>query len=176
MTGAAGCPWRRPPSCSLLSFAKTPSRQAVGLSALSRRQSPSDDQHAAPPASTLPVPLRRPPAARHRESRVAPAVLAVYKRTAKRPKLRRRDRLFWVWLARVWAGWKEALVIVDPDTVLRWQGRRFRVYRTKISGRPTVGRPPVNAEIKAPRDRARAWPRRGCASACRNRARRSRDG
>ena len=75
--------------------------------------------------------------------------LAVYKRTAKRPKLRRRDRLFWVWLARVWTGWKEALVIVDPDTVLRWQRRRFRVYWTKISGRPTGGRPPVNAESKA---------------------------
>jgi hypothetical protein len=29
--------------------------------------------------------------------------LAVYKRTAKRPKLGRRDRLFWVWLSRVWA-------------------------------------------------------------------------
>jgi len=27
--------------------------------------------------------------------------LAVYKRTASRPKLRRTDRLFWVWLARV---------------------------------------------------------------------------
>jgi hypothetical protein len=30
--------------------------------------------------------------------------LAVYKRTATRPKLRMTDRLFWVWLARVWAG------------------------------------------------------------------------
>jgi hypothetical protein len=30
--------------------------------------------------------------------------LAVYKRTATRPKLRRTDRLFWVWLARVWPG------------------------------------------------------------------------
>ena len=31
--------------------------------------------------------------------------LAVYKRTTPRPKLRGTDRLFWVWLARVWAGW-----------------------------------------------------------------------
>jgi hypothetical protein len=30
--------------------------------------------------------------------------LAVYKRTVTRPKLRTTDRLFWVWLARVWAG------------------------------------------------------------------------
>src|SRR5256885_8822615 len=33
--------------------------------------------------------------------------------------------------------------------VLRWQRRRFRDYWTTLSGRPTVGRPPVHAEIKA---------------------------
>jgi putative transposase len=75
--------------------------------------------------------------------------LAVYKRTVTRPKLRPTDRLLWVWLARVWAGWKRPLVIVTPDTVLRWQRRRFREYWTSRSGRPTGGRPPVNAEIKA---------------------------
>ena len=75
--------------------------------------------------------------------------LAVYKRKVTRPPLRRRDRLFWVGLARVWAGWKQSLVIVTPDTVLRWQRRRFREYWTKLSRRPTGGRPPVNAEIKA---------------------------
>jgi hypothetical protein len=40
-------------------------------------------------------------------------------------------------------------VIVAPDTVLRWQRRRFREYWTRRSGRPTGGRPPVNAEIRA---------------------------
>jgi len=73
--------------------------------------------------------------------------LAVYKRTMTRPPLRRTDRLFWVALARVWAGWRRPLLIVTPDTVLRWQRRRFREYWTKLS-RPTGGRPPVNAEIK----------------------------
>src|SRR2546427_1632590 len=74
--------------------------------------------------------------------------LAVYRRTAPRPKLRTTDRLFWVGLARVWAGWRRPLVIVTPDTVLRWQRRRFREYWTKLSTRPTDGRPPVHAEIK----------------------------
>jgi len=36
--------------------------------------------------------------------------LAVYKRMANRPKLRRTDRLFWVWLSRLWAGWRRPLV------------------------------------------------------------------
>lgn len=75
--------------------------------------------------------------------------LAVYKRTASRPKLRTLDRVLWVGLARVWTGWKRALVIVSPDTVLRWQRRRFREYWTQLSRRPTGGRPPVNAEITA---------------------------
>ena len=61
--------------------------------------------------------------------------LTVYKRTATRPKLRRSDRLFWVWLARLWAGWRQVLVIVAPATVLRWQRRRFHDHWTKISGR-----------------------------------------
>jgi molybdenum cofactor biosynthesis enzyme MoaA len=39
-------------------------------------------------------------------------------------------------------------VIVTPDTVLRWQRRRFREYWTKLSGRLTGGRPSVNADIK----------------------------
>jgi len=75
--------------------------------------------------------------------------LAVYKRTVTRPPLRRTDRLFWVGLATVWAGWRQSLVIVTPNTVLRWQRRRFREYWIKLSARPTGGRPPVNAEIKA---------------------------
>jgi transposase InsO family protein len=75
--------------------------------------------------------------------------LAVYRRTATRPRLRTTDRLFWVGLARVWTGWKQPLVIVTPDTVLRWQRRRFRAYWTRLSGRPIGGRPPVTAEIKA---------------------------
>jgi hypothetical protein len=44
--------------------------------------------------------------------------LAVYKRTVTRPNLRATDRLFWVGLARVWAGWRRSLVIVTPDIVL----------------------------------------------------------
>jgi hypothetical protein len=73
----------------------------------------------------------------------------VYKRTVPRPRLRTTDRLFWVWLARVWAAWRQPLLIVTPDTVLRWQRRRFREHWTTRSGRPRVGRSPINAEIAA---------------------------
>ena len=75
--------------------------------------------------------------------------LAVYQRTAPRPRLRTTDRLFWAGLARVWTGWRQALVIVSPDTVLRWQRRRFHEYWTRLSGRSRGGRPPVSTEIAA---------------------------
>src|SRR5258708_39304509 len=75
--------------------------------------------------------------------------LAVYKKMVNRPKLLSSDRLFWVALSRVWAGWRQALVIVSPHTVLPWQRRRFREHWTKLSGRPTRGRLPINPEITA---------------------------
>jgi putative transposase len=75
--------------------------------------------------------------------------LAVYQRTLPRPRLRSVDRLFWAGLAKVWAGWQQALIVVSPDTVLRWQRRRFREYWTQLSHRSSRGRPPVNAEISA---------------------------
>ncbi len=38
------------------------------------------------------------------ENRALRQQLVVYKRTANRPQLRPRDRLFWVGLSRVWTG------------------------------------------------------------------------
>src|SRR5215831_12321142 len=75
--------------------------------------------------------------------------LAVYKRMLPRPKLRTVDRLLWIGLARVWTRWRQALVIVTPETVLRWQRRRFREYWTRLSGRSRGGRPSVSAEVAA---------------------------
>src|SRR5213592_2059879 len=74
--------------------------------------------------------------------------LAVYKRTANRPKLQRSDRLLWVWLSKVWPAWRQALVIVAPATVLRLQRRRFRRHWATLSGRRPAGHPPVDTAIK----------------------------
>src|SRR5262245_1195723 len=59
------------------------------------------------------------------------------------------DRLFWVGLAKVWPAWRQALVFVSPDAVLRWQRRRFREYWARLSRLPPGGRPGVNADIAA---------------------------
>jgi transposase InsO family protein len=74
--------------------------------------------------------------------------LAVYRRTTRRPKVASADRLLWVWLARHWSGWKSALHIVSPATVVRWHREGFRRYwRRRSRGKP--GRPRVSADIRA---------------------------
>lgn len=54
--------------------------------------------------------------------------VAVYKHTVKRPKLRRRDRIFWVWLSRLWPNWRSALAIVQPQTVVKWHRQGSKLY------------------------------------------------
>ena len=46
--------------------------------------------------------------------------LAVLKRRKRRLKLGRVDKLFWVAVRRVWTEWSRSLVIVTPETVVRW--------------------------------------------------------
>ena len=69
--------------------------------------------------------------------------LAAYKRSRKRPALRTADRVFWVWLSKLWPAWSSALVIVQPQTVLRWHAQGFKLYwrwrsRPRRLGRPTI--------------------------------------
>jgi putative transposase len=74
--------------------------------------------------------------------------LAIYQRSVSRPRLRLRDRLFWCWLSRLWPGWKDALVIVKPATVIAWRRRKFREYWATRSAHRGPGRPPVPREIQ----------------------------
>jgi hypothetical protein len=44
--------------------------------------------------------------------------LAILRRTQKRPVISTKDRLFWVWLSRIWSEWRAPLLIAEPDTVI----------------------------------------------------------
>jgi putative transposase len=74
--------------------------------------------------------------------------LAVYQHTVKRPKLRPFDRLFWVWLSRLWPEWKAALEVVQPRTVIAWQKTRFRDYWRHLSQSGKPGRPAVAKDVR----------------------------
>src|SRR6266850_491500 len=58
--------------------------------------------------------------------------LVVYKRTATRPRLRGTDRLFWVWLARVWAGWRRPLVMRMAAANPLWGAPRIHAELLKL--------------------------------------------
>ena len=74
--------------------------------------------------------------------------LAIYKRQEARPQLRQQDRLIWILLFRLWPRWRDALLIVQLDTVLRW------LWGPKTQSKPKTGRgwniraPQVVAEKK----------------------------
>ncbi len=68
---------------------------------------------------------------------------------AKRPRLRQRDRVFWVWLSRFWKDWRSLLFIVKPQTVVRWHRQGFRLYWRWRSRRRRTGRPPIDGELRA---------------------------
>jgi putative transposase len=54
--------------------------------------------------------------------------LAVLQRNSKRPRLRHLDRAFWLLLSRIWSRFADVLVIVSPDTIVRWHRRGFRLF------------------------------------------------
>jgi putative transposase len=73
--------------------------------------------------------------------------VAVLKRKRPRPRLNRLDRLFWTTLRQLWPRWSNALVIVKPETVVRWHRAGFRLY-WRWRSRRCGGRPRVSEEIR----------------------------
>src|ERR1700676_3604007 len=59
--------------------------------------------------------------------------LATLKRKHPRPRLSAFDRFFWVLARRFWSGWKQSLIVVDPETVVRWHRSGFALYWRVIS-------------------------------------------
>ena len=74
--------------------------------------------------------------------------LAVLRAKKKRPRVRPVDRIFWVWLSRLWSNWRSALLIVQPETVVRWNKQGFKLYWRWKSRPKTAGRPPIEIEIR----------------------------
>ncbi len=69
--------------------------------------------------------------------------LATYAQKRTKLKITPLDRVFWIALFRFWPRWKRVLVIVEPDTVVRWHRKGFSLYWRWISkrGRDVRGYP-----------------------------------
>ena len=75
--------------------------------------------------------------------------LAVFKRKHPRPRMSAFDKLFWVLAHRFWSGWKHALIVVIPETVVRWHQAGFALYWRMISrAQRVVGRKPITKEVR----------------------------
>ena len=69
--------------------------------------------------------------------------VAVYKQSVKRPKLRLRDRIFWVLLSRLWSNWQSALAIVPTRNGHQVAPYGIQVVLAmEVAGRET--RPPLH--------------------------------
>ena len=75
--------------------------------------------------------------------------LVVLPRRKPRPRLEEADRRFWILACRWFSGWRTSLLIVKPETVLRWHREGWRTYwrrRSRRIGSP--GRRPIAPELR----------------------------
>jgi hypothetical protein len=72
--------------------------------------------------------------------------VGVLMRTKCRLRFEPEDHLVWVALRRSWRHWRDALILVKPETVVAWHRKAFRRHWTSLSRRP--GRSRVDAEIR----------------------------
>jgi len=75
--------------------------------------------------------------------------LAALKRRHPRPRLAAFDKVFWVLARKFWSGWKQALIVVSPETVVRWHRSGFALYWRAISkAHRVVGRRRISKEVR----------------------------
>jgi putative transposase len=75
--------------------------------------------------------------------------LAVLRQRRPQPRFAASDRLFWMALKRFWSGWKQTLILVQPETVVRWHRAGFKMYWAWLSRHRTCpGRKRISAELR----------------------------
>jgi len=77
-----------------------------------------------------------------------PQQLLVLHRSTNRPRLHNRDPLFWIALSQLWRDWRSSLVIVKPETVIKWHRQGFKCYWRWKSRSGRLGRPKINEEAR----------------------------
>jgi len=75
-------------------------------------------------------------------------LIVLRRRHPGRVRLWNLDRLLMVWLYRLYPALLDAILIVEPETVIRWHRREFRAYG-RWRSRHVGGRPRIDSEIRA---------------------------
>ena len=64
------------------------------------------------------------------------------------PRFKNKHRRFWIVMCRWFPGWKEALRIMQPETMLRWHRNGWRAY-WRWKSRRNAGRQPIACKLRA---------------------------
>lgn len=91
--------------------------------------------------------LWRTPAELRAENAFLRHQLTVAARGSKRPQVRAWDRFLLLALSRVLPRWRDALLLVKPDTLLRWHRDSFRLFWTWRSRKKSPFPPRVPSEV-----------------------------
>ncbi|PYV81598.1 MAG: hypothetical protein DMG05_29660 [Acidobacteria bacterium] len=49
--------------------------------------------------------------------------------------------MFWIIVSRIWKDWRKALIIVKPETVIKWYRQGLKMYWRRRSRNRNCGRP-----------------------------------
>jgi hypothetical protein len=94
------------------------------------------------------VPFRSKSALEAENAALRQQIIVLRRKLRRRVKLSNADRLFFVWLYRLFPSISPAMLIIRPDTLVRWHRAGFRLYwRWKPRG--CVGRPRIDRDLRA---------------------------
>ena len=87
--------------------------------------------------------------------------IQIMKRKKRRLNFKAWDKAVLVWFSKQISDWKKILTIVEPETIIRWHRKGFRLYwKWKYSGK--IGRNPIHPDaIKLIQEISRKNPRWG---------------
>ena len=74
--------------------------------------------------------------------------VTMLRQSVKRPRATPADKLFWIFFSRYIDGWRELLLGLHPDTVVRWHRHGFRFYWRWKSRSPSKGRPAIDTALR----------------------------
>lgn len=73
--------------------------------------------------------------------------ITMLKRGKPKPKIKNRDRLFWIVISKLWKDWSRVLLIVQPETILKWHRQGFKLF-WRLKSHKKAGRPKIEPEIR----------------------------
>jgi putative transposase len=73
--------------------------------------------------------------------------ITVLKRSVKRAKINDSDRVFWILMRRLLDSWRDTLLIVKPETVIKWHRKGWKYFWHRKSRRGSPGRPKIDPEV-----------------------------